>query len=177
MQIRPATIFDAEAIAAIYNDAIERTIASLWETPRPVDELRAELERASERYPWLVAETLASEVAGYALVKPWNPRHGYRHTVETTIYIHAEHRGRGVGRALYDELFTLIRGQGYRHVIAGISLPNEASVRLHESMGMTRVALFPGIGEKFGQVVDVGYWQVTLDESGVVPSGDEGTHH
>lgn len=162
MLIRGATIFDAEAIGAIYNDAIERTIASLWESPRPVEEIRGEIERASERHPWLVGETLGGEIAGYALVKPWNPRHGYKHTVETTIYIHAEQRGRGVGRALYGELFRLIREQGYKHVIAGISLPNEASVRLHESMGMTRVALFPGIGEKFGRVIDVGYWQVTL---------------
>lgn len=155
---------DAPAIAAIYNDAIERTISSLWETPRPIEEIRDELSRASVRFPWLVAEADEGTIAGYALVKPWNPRHGYRHTVETTIYIHAEHRGRGVGRLLYDELFRLIREQGYRHVIAGISLPNDASVRLHEAMGMERVAFFPGIGEKFGRSVDVGYWQVSFSK-------------
>ncbi len=162
MHIRTATIFDAEAVAAIYNHAIEHSDASLWYEPRPVEELRGQIERASERYPWLVAEEGGGEVIGWACVRPWNPRDGYRHTVETTIYIHHEHKGRGVGRMLYDELFRLIREQGYRHAIAGISIPNPASVRLHEAMGMKRVALFPGIGEKFGKRVDVGYWQVTL---------------
>lgn len=168
MHIRHATIFDAEAVAAIYNHAIEHTDASLWYDPRPVEELRGQMEQASERYPWLVAEdgerpADESGVAGWACVKPWNPRDGYRHTVETTIYIHHKHRGRGVGRFLYGELFRLIREQGFKHVIAGISLPNPASERLHEAMGMSRVAHFPGIGEKFGKRVDVGYWQVSVD--------------
>ena len=167
MHVRHATIFDAEAVNAIYNHAIEHSDASLWYEPRPVEEMRAEMEVACEAYPWLVAEEESPRdgeagIAGWAMVKPWNKRDGYRHTVETTIYIHHEHRGKGVGRMLYDELFRLIREQGYKHVIAGISLPNPASERLHEAMGMERVALFPGIGEKFGRRVDVGYWQASL---------------
>ncbi len=162
MHVRHATIFDAEAVSAIYNHAIEHTDASLWYDPRPVSEMRGEMEEASDAYPWLVAEDTEGDVAGWAMVKPWNKRDGYRHTVETTIYIHHENRSKGVGRMLYDELFRLIREQGYKHVIAGISLPNPASERLHEAMGMARVAFFPGIGEKFGKSVDVGYWQVVL---------------
>ncbi|MEO1584908.1 MAG: N-acetyltransferase family protein [Planctomycetota bacterium] len=170
MHVRHATIFDAEAVTAIFNHAIEHTDASLWHEPRPVAEMRGEMEQASDAYPWLVAESEQgsvneSGVAGWAMVKPWNKRDGYRHTVETTIYIAEHARGRGVGRMLYDELFRLIREQGYRHVIAGISLPNPASERLHEAMGMERVALFPGIGEKFGRRVDVGYWQIAIHET------------
>jgi L-amino acid N-acyltransferase YncA len=169
MHVRHATIVDADAVTAIFNHAIEHTDASLWYDPRPIEELRSEIDEASDAYPWLVAEDAQGTVVGWAMVKPWNKRDGYRDTVETTIYLAEGARGRGVGRMLYDELFRLIREQGYRHVIAGVSLPNPASVRLHESMGMTRVALFPGIGRKFDRVVDVGYWQGTLDRTPASP--------
>ncbi|MEL7484779.1 MAG: N-acetyltransferase family protein [Planctomycetota bacterium] len=167
MHVRHATIFDAEAVTVIFNHAIANTDASLWYDPRPVAELRAEIEAASDAYPWLVAENEQGDVVGWAMVKPWNKRDGYRHTVETTIYLAHHARGKGVGRMLYDELFRLILDQGYQHVIAGVSLPNPASVRLHESMGMTRVALFPGIGTKFGRRVDVGYWHRAFENPAI----------
>lgn len=165
MKIRLATIDDAPAVAAIYNHAILHTIASFWTEPRPDSELAQQIAEADEAtYPWLVAEREGPEgpqVVGTAWSKRWNPRTAYDITCEVSVYIAPDAQGSGVGKALYTELFSRLWAIGYMHIIGGISLPNEASVRLHESMGMKRVALFPGIGEKYGQAIDVGYWQVS----------------
>lgn len=161
MQIRLATQADAPAVAAIYNHAIAHTIASFWTEPRPDEEIAD----GGEKYPWLVAERDGpdgKQVVGSAWSKRWNPRTAYDITCEVTIYIAPDAQGQGVGKALYTDLFARLKAIGYRHIIGGISLPNEASVRLHESMGMKRVALFEGIGEKFGEAIDVGYWQVSF---------------
>ena len=169
MNIRHATPADVPAITAIYNHAILNTIASFWYEPRPEEELAREVAASDEAtYPWLVAERDGpggQRVVGTAWSKRWNPRTAYDITCEVSVYIADDAKGQGVGRALYTDLFARLRAIGYRHIIGGISLPNEASVRLHESMGMKRVALFPGIGEKFGKAIDVGYWQVTTNES------------
>ncbi len=165
MNIRLATHADVPAITAIYNHAILHTIASFWYEPRPEEELAREVAASDEAsYPWLVAERDGpggQQVVGTAWSKRWNPRTAYDITCEVSVYIADDAKGQGVGRALYTDLFARLRAIGYRHIIGGISLPNEASVRLHESMGMKRVALFPGIGEKFGRAIDVGYWQVS----------------
>lgn len=161
MNIRLATPADVAAITAIYNHAILNTIASFWTEPRPEEELAREVGASGERtYPWLVAQR-NGQVVGTAWSKRWNPRTAYDITCEVSVYIADGAKGQGVGKALYTDLFARLRAIGYKHIIGGISLPNEASVRLHESMGMKRVALFPGIGEKFGREIDVGYWQVS----------------
>lgn len=167
MEIRHATPEDAPAVASIYNHAILHTIASFWTELRPDEELAQQIAGSDEStYPWLVAEREESgtrQVVGTAWSKRWNPRTAYDITCEVSVYIADDAKGQGVGKALYTDLFARLRAIGYKHIIGGISLPNEASVRLHESMGMKRVALFPGIGEKFGEAIDVGYWQVSED--------------
>ncbi|MEL6328747.1 MAG: N-acetyltransferase family protein [Planctomycetota bacterium] len=160
MLVRHARTDDASAIAAIYNDAIARTTSSFWTEPRPVEEIRAAIPAEASGHPWLVAEEAC--VVGFAWSKPWNPREAYARTVEVSVYVAEGARGRGVGRALYETLFDRLAGLGHRRVIAGIALPNEASVRLHEAMGMRPVGIFEGIGEKFGREIDVGYWQGRL---------------
>jgi L-amino acid N-acyltransferase YncA len=167
MKIRHATPDDAPAVAAIYNHAIAYTIASFWTEPRPDSEIADEIAASDEStYPWLVAEDADTDkVIGSAWSKRWNPRTAYDITCEVTIYIAPDAQGQGVGKALYTDLFARLKMIGYRHIIGGISLPNEASVRLHESMGMKQVAMFEGIGEKFGDAIDVGYWQVSNRET------------
>lgn len=170
MHPRVAQISDAPEIARIYNHAIEHTVASFWAQPRTVDDITAWMTARGPRYPWLVldapittetAETAASHspLAGVAWCQPWNPRDAYAGTAESTIYICPTRQGRGHGRTLYRDLFARIDTLGYRHTIAGVTLPNDASVRLHESMGFVHTGTFHGIGVKFGQVLDVGYWQ------------------
>ncbi len=168
MRIRLATIEDAGAVAAIYNHAILHTISSFWTEPRPDEELAQQIGESGEStYPWLVAEQDSPDrprVIGTAWSKRWNPRTAYNITCEVSVYIAPDAQGKGVGKALYTDLFSRLKSIGYKHIIGGISLPNEASVRLHESMGMKRVALFPGIGEKYRQAIDVGYWQVSISD-------------
>ena len=164
MRTRLACERDVPAITAIYNDAIERTIASFWTEPRPEGEVAQRFADSGERYPWVVAEDADDGVVGVAWTQRWNPRQAYDLTIETSVYVAESSRGRGVGRTLYTDLFERLRGLGYRRVLAGVAVPNDASVRLHESMGMRRVALFEGIGVKFNRYLDVGYWQLDLAE-------------
>jgi len=101
-------------------------------------------------------------VVGYAYASKFRERAAYRFTVESTVYVHADHRGRGVGRALYDALLRCVRLQGFRRVIGGITLPNAASVALHETCGFTKCAVFAKVGFKFGAWHDVGFWELEL---------------
>jgi len=160
--IRNAAPADAVPITAIYNDAIARTDASLWFDPRPESEAAAKIAAATALHPFLVAEA-AGEVLGGAWAGPWNDRDGYRTTVEFTVYLAEAARGRGLGKRLYAELIRRCTAAGARDAIGGLTIPNDASVRLHESMGFTKVAHFPGIAEKFGTRLDVGYWHRRLD--------------
>lgn len=160
--IRDARPEDAAPITAIYNDAIARTDASLWFDARPESEAAEKVAAATPLHPVIVAE-LDGRVLGAAWTSPWNPRDGYARTVEFTVYIAEAARGKGVGKALYAELIRRARAAGVRDVMAGATIPNDASVALHESMGFRKVGHFPGIAEKFGTRLDVAYFQLTLE--------------
>ena len=84
--------------------------------------------------------------------------------MEVTVYVHHAHFGKGIGKAIYGRLIEILKAQGYRTLLGGITQPNEASVRLHESFGFKRVAMFERIGWKFDQWHDVGYWQLILSD-------------
>ncbi|MEP6591257.1 MAG: N-acetyltransferase family protein, partial [Gemmatimonadota bacterium] len=111
--------------------------------------------------PWLVAEQ-GGVVVGYAYAGKWKTRHGYRFTVESTVYLDPNHVGHGTGSRLYRALLDALRLQGVHSAIGGIGLPNEPSVRLHERLGFEKVAHFHENGIKFGRWIDVGYWQLVF---------------
>ena len=160
--VRPAQATDAAAIAAIYNFYVASTVVTFEEDPVPADEMRRRMEAVfASSLPWLVAEW-DGRVAGYAYATGWKARSAYRYSVETTVYLEDGLAKRGVGTALYAELFRLLKERGVHAVIGGIALPNDASVALHEKFGMRKVAHFQQVGFKFGQWVDVGYWQLTF---------------
>jgi phosphinothricin acetyltransferase len=100
-------------------------------------------------------------VLGYAYASKWRARPGYRHAVESSVYVDHGQRGRGLGLALYRALLARLEGR-FHAIIGGIALPNAASIALHERLGFRQVACFPEVGHKFGAWVDVGYWQLTL---------------
>ena len=157
--IRGVTSADAEAIASIYNHYVRETIVTFEEkSVSPVAIERRIEDVLATSLPWIVA-TDGSAVVGYAYATPWKPRSGYRFSVEVTVYLAPGHGGRGVGSALYGELFPMLEGRGVHAAMGGIALPNDASVRLHEKFGMRKVAHFEQVGFKFGQWIDVGYWQ------------------
>lgn len=153
---------DAESVAAIYSHYVANTVVtfeeeeiSAAEMGRRIDEVR------SSSLPWLVAEE-AGRILGYAYATRWRARAAYRFSVEVTVYLDADHKGRGIGTKLYGELFPLLQARDIHAVIGGIALPNDASVALHEKFGMRKVAQFEEVGFKLGRWVDVGYWQRTL---------------
>lgn len=159
MRLRDAEPTDAPAIAALYAPFVTDTIVTFEETPPDATEIARRLaDVRAHGLPWLVAEAPGA-LAGYAYATPWRTRRGYRFSVEVTVYVAPAYHRRGVGRALYEALFARLAAGGTHAAMAGIALPNPASVALHEAMGMTQVAHFRETGCKFGRWVDVGYWE------------------
>ena len=152
--IRPATARDAAAVAAVYAPYVLGGVATFEETPPSTAEVAA---RLANGYPWLVAEE--DDVVGYAYAGPHHARAGYRWSVTVSVYLAEHATGRGLGRALYGELLPLLADLGYVRAYAGITLPNEASVRLHEGVGFTPVGVYREVGFKHGRWRDVGWWQ------------------
>jgi phosphinothricin acetyltransferase len=161
--IRLATERDAEEIAAIYAPNVTDTIISFESEPPTADEMRLRIEGTLERYPWLVCER-RGRVLGYAYAGAHGPRAAYRWSVDVSVYVHEEAHRTGVGRALYTSLFAALDLQGFYNVYAGATLPNPASVRLHESVGFRSVGVYRGVGYKLGAWHDVGWWHLPLRE-------------
>lgn len=154
-EIRAATIRDLPGILAIYNDAVLRSTAIWNDTPVDLDNRRDWLEaRRAQGYPVLVAD-LDGVIAGYASFGDFRPFHGYRRTVEHSIYIAERARGRGLGTRLLPELFPAALALGKNVMIGAIEAGNAASVALHRKCGFRQVGLLPGIGEKFGRPLDL----------------------
>jgi phosphinothricin acetyltransferase len=159
---------DGEAVARIYGPFVRDTAIS-FETEIPdAAEMGRRIGEVSPAYPWIMAE-VDGEVVGYAYGHAFAARAAYGWSVETSIYLDGDSRGRGVGTTLYRALLPILARQGYRQAFAGVSLPNPASVALHERAGFVRAATYTAVGWKFGRWHDVGWWQRPLGGDG--PAG------
>jgi len=167
--LRPATPADAAAICGIYNHYILNTTISFEELPVTVQDMEGRIRDVTASLPWLVCEE-EGRVVGYAYATKWRVRAAYKRSVEISIYLDKDVRGRGLGRLLGSTLLAKLRELGLHCVIGGITQPNEASVRLHESLGFTKVAHFREVGNKFGRWLDVAYWELILHEEPSTPS-------
>lgn len=159
--IRSATIGDAASIAAIYNDYIRTTTITFEEEPVSHAEMAERIQTVGSKFGWLVYEA-DGEVAGYCYATPWRVRSAYRFSVETTVYVDPRYHPQGIARKLYTALIGALDPAGVRVLLAGIALPNEASVLLHEQLGFEKVAHLEQVGRKFERWVDVGYWERIL---------------
>jgi len=159
--IRPATTADAQAICDIYNPYIEETVITFEEVTVDAAAMAQRIADIQKQHMWYVAED-GGRLLGYAYAGPWRPRTAYRHAVETSVYLAPDAMRRGVGRALYATVLDELPTKGFRCAMGGIALPNDPSVALHEAMGFVKVAHFADVGFKFGQWIDVGYWQRTF---------------
>jgi L-amino acid N-acyltransferase YncA len=151
----------AAACAAIYAPHVEGSPVSFEERAPDAAEMAARIERYGAGHAWLVAER-EGEVVGYAYATAFNERPAYRWSISVSVYVAEAARGQGVGRALYQALFDRLRERGFRMACAGITLPNEASERLHESLGFELVGVNREIGWKQGAWRDVGWYQLEL---------------
>jgi L-amino acid N-acyltransferase YncA len=160
-EYRLATIDDAPAIAAIYAPYVRDSIVSFETDPPGAAEIAARVDRIGRQYPWLTASA-GGRIVGYAYACENRSRLAYRWSVDAAVYVDPSAQGRGVGRALYQRLFELLRAQGYVNAFAGIALPNAASVKLHEAMRFTLIGVYRNVGYKLGAWRDVGWWQLAL---------------
>lgn len=162
--IRDATAEDAAGICTIYNDAVRNTTA-IWneqevDAANRVAWLQARQQQAG--YPVLVAVDDASMVLGYASFGDWRAFDGYRHTVEHSVYVHPDARGRGIARLLMRELIERARTLDKHVMVAAIEAGNQPSIALHAQLGFVHVGLMPEVGTKFGRWLDLAWMQLTL---------------
>jgi phosphinothricin acetyltransferase len=159
--IRFADELDAAAIVGIYRPVVESTAISFETAPPDRNEMARRIVDTTRELPWLVCE-IGGRVAGYAYATKHRVRSAYRWSVDTSVYVDAGCRQRGVARGLYTSLFGILSAQGYFNAYAGIALPNAASVGLHEAVGFRKVGVYQRVGYKFGEWRDVGWWQLEL---------------
>lgn len=159
MIIRTVETKDAERIAEIYNFYVENTHHSFEVEPVSVAEMRQRIAAFSKDYPYLVAEE-NREIVAYAYASCFKPRTAYQHSAEVSVYVKTDLKRKKIGAKLYERLFAELKRMDVHAIIAGISLPNEASVKLHERFGMEKVAHFREVGYKLNRWIDVGYWEL-----------------
>lgn len=160
--IRPVAIADVSAIIQLYNYYIQNSTATFEEQPVTTEQMADRIiDIQNANLPWYVYEE-NGQILGYAYASTWKPRSAYRYSVETSVYIRHDAVGKGLGRQLYDVLFDDITKRGIHTALSIITLPNDASVSLHEKIGMKKVAHLEQVGFKFGKWIDVGYWQKQL---------------
>ena len=161
MNIRFGTPDDAAAMQAIYAPYVEHTPITFEEDIPDVAEMRARIETVLRGHAFFVAEDGAG-VFAYAYGAPYRVRSAYRHTAEVSVYVAREHVGQGTGTALYEVLMPWLTEHGFQSALGALTLPNDASVRLHEKVGFKKSAHFAQVGRKFGEWHDVGWWQKML---------------
>ena len=157
--IRLATADDSAAIAAIYRPYVEDSWISFDEIAPDVAEIARRMSRPV--HPWLALEQ-DGRVVGFASTSPMRDRAAYRWSVETGLYLAPQAQGRGLGRRLLSAHLDLLERIGFVTIVAGIALPNDASVALHEKLGFTLSGIERGVGFKQGRWIDVGRWQRDL---------------
>lgn len=160
--IREVANKDIPAICHIYNYYIANTIITFEYEPVDVEEMTRRIEEIKTTLPFIVYESEGG-IKGFAYASKWKGRCAYQFSVETTVYTDKDSMGRGIGTALYTALLDDLRQRKFHAAIAGISLPNEPSRKLHEKFGFEKVAQFKEVGYKFNKWIDVGYWELILN--------------
>lgn len=158
MKIRSATDADAEDVLTIYRPIVEKTAISFELTVPTIDEMRQRIQSSVESHGWLVAHD-NNEVVGYAYASKHRPRQAYQFSVEVSAYVRGDRQGLGIARDLYETLFEELKQRHFHYAFAGIALPNEASIALHQSLGFESIGVFRDVGFKFEKWHDVQWWQ------------------
>ncbi len=166
--IRLATASDAEQIQAIYAPYVIHTAISFELGPPTVEEMRRRIIDILPHWPWLVCEQ-KGKILGYVYASRHRSRAAYQWSADVSVYIDEQLHRLGIGRALYSSLFAILALQGFYNAYAGITLPNAASVGLHESLGFQSIGVYHAVGYKLGAWHDVGWWQLVLQPHSIPP--------
>ena len=168
IQIRLAKTTDAPDVSDLYAEIVQETAIS-FESRSPSHEQAAIwMISTMKRHPWLIAD-IEGKFAGFAYAGDHGRHPAYRWTCDTSVFVHPDHRGKGVGEALYRELIHYMVRLGFASALASITLPNPASIRLHEKLGFNSVGIMEKVGYKLGSWHDVGWWRLTLQDLGDPP--------
>lgn len=160
--IKDVSSSDAEEICEIYNHYVKNSVITFEENEVSTVDMESRIARVTAKLPWIVF--LEDEkILGYAYASEWKLRCAYKFSVETTVYLRSDARGKGIGTKLYQELINRLIKLDLHVAIGGIALPNDASIALHKKMGFEKVAQFKEVGYKFNKWVDVGYWELILN--------------
>jgi phosphinothricin acetyltransferase len=159
--IRLVRTGDARDISEIYNYYIEHTVITFEEVPVSPEEMEERIRNITAGYPWFVWEE-AGAVLGYAYINQWKERSAYRFAAEDSVYLRAGQERQGLGGKLMAALLEEVKKTSVHGIVAGITLPNEGSIALHEKWGFKQIACFKEIGYKHDRWLDVGYWELLL---------------
>jgi phosphinothricin acetyltransferase len=173
--MRPVCLEDAPAIVEIYNHYIKHTVITFEEEPLSVAAMAGRIGELIGRYPWFVWEE-GGELVGYAYAHAWHQRAAYRFAAEDSIYLKPGWERRGIGLRLLERLIGELRQAGFHVLMSGITVPNPASVGLHESLAFKKVGQFNEIGYKLGKRLDVGYWELILHPGGAAAMCSAASH-
>ncbi|WP_103384429.1 arsinothricin resistance N-acetyltransferase ArsN1 family B [Pseudonocardia dioxanivorans] len=167
--IRLATASDAAAVAAIYAAYVRDTAISFETTPPDTATMARRIDHTLQRLPWLVGE-IGGRIVGYAYAGELRQRPAYRWAVEVSVYVDLTARRTGLGRELYRVLLDMLAAQGHVQAFAGITLPNDASIGLHRTLGFAHVGTWHDVGFKLGRWHDISWWQRRLREPADTPA-------
>ena len=159
---------DGDWVSACYAPYVRGSVISFEAEPPSGAEMVRRIVDRQPQHPFLLLHDDGEPVA-YAYAGPHRERAAYAWSVEVSVYVHADHPRRGYGTAIYERLFALLRRQGYRRAFAGVTLPNAASVGLHESLGFEKIGVYERVGFKDGAWHDVGWWGMDLAPLEAVP--------
>ena len=159
MKIRRVALSDSAQIAEIYNYYIVNTHHTFETEAVDESEMRSRIDEIIEKYPYYVSEE-NGEILAYAYAAPYKSRCAYQSSAEVSVYVKNNIQQKGIGTRLYEKLLAELQSSDVHAIIAGIALPNDASIRLHEKFGFEKVAHFREVGFKFGRWIDVGYWEL-----------------
>lgn len=159
--IRNVHIDDARQVLDIYNYYVTNTVVTFDLEPLSLKDFKERIIKISADYPFIVYEE-NNEILGYAYGSKFRPKPAYNHTVETTVYVKQGNHGKQIGTKLYKTLLPLLKEKNFHIVLGVLTLPNDASIKLHEKFGFKQVAFLKDAGLKFGNWQDVGFWQLSF---------------
>ncbi|MEL0652166.1 N-acetyltransferase family protein [Algibacter sp. TI.3.09] len=160
--IRKATLADTSALLEIYNYYVIHTTVTFDEVALSLNAFTEKLELILKDYPCIVFED-NNEILGFAYGSKFRPKPAYNYTVESTVYVKNGAHGKQIGSKLYTELLAQLKQRNFKSVLGVLTIPNPASVKLHEKFGFTQVAHLKEVGFKFDTWLDVGIFQLKIN--------------
>ncbi|TXE12001.1 N-acetyltransferase [Seonamhaeicola algicola] len=152
---------DTQQLLEIYNYYVQNSVATFDDKPLSYNVFFDKLKTINLEYPFFVFEE-SNTLLGFAYASKFRPKPAYQNTVESTVYIKHTAHGKNIGTQLYQALLQALKQNKYHTVLGVLTLPNEASVKLHEKFGFKKVAHLKQVGFKFDQWQDVGMYQLIL---------------